>query len=93
MKHRHIHTHLLSCAEVYNHLCDNLDAKLESEACRKIKAHIAECENCTALLDSMKKTVFLYRKYPTPKLSKRTKAELFAVVHMGQHSVKKKPAR
>jgi len=93
MKQRHIHTHLLSCAEVYNHLCDNLDAKLESEACRKIKAHIAECENCTALLDSMKKTVFLYRKYPTPKLSKRTKAELFAVVHMGQHSAKKKSAR
>lgn len=93
MKHPNIHTHLLSCADIYTHLCDNLDSKLDSEACRKIKAHIAECENCTALLDSMKKTVFLYRKYPTPKLSEKAKAELFAVVHLDKEKKKKKSLR
>ena len=93
MKHPHIHTHLLSCAEVYTHLCDNLDSKLETEACRKIKEHIAECEHCSALLDSMKKTVFLYKKYPTPKLSKKAKAELFAIVHIGKETSKKKSHR
>lgn len=93
MKQRHIHTHLLSCAEIYTHLCDNLDARLDSDECRKIKAHIAECENCTALLDSLKKTVFLYRKYPTPKLSAKAKAELFAVIRTGQEKKKRKALR
>ena len=89
----HIHTHSLSCSEVYDHLCDNLDEKLNSESCRQIKAHIADCENCTALLDSLKKTVYLYRHYPTPKLPKKIKKELFAVIRYDNSKTKSKSRR
>lgn len=93
-QHRHhIHTQILSCSEVYDHLCDNLDEQLNSESCRQIKAHIAECENCTALLDSLKKTVYLYRHYPTPKLPKKVKKELFAVIRFDKSKSKNKTTR
>lgn len=93
MKNTHIHTHLLSCSEIYTHLCENLDAKIDSEECRRIKAHIAECENCTALLDSLKKTVYLYRKYPTPKVPAAARTDLFAVIRLEQKKGKKRPSR
>ncbi|MFA5834421.1 MAG: zf-HC2 domain-containing protein [Bacteroidota bacterium] len=86
---KHIHT--LSCGKVYEHLCDNLDAKLDSESCRRIKAHIKGCKNCSALLDSLKKTVYLYKQYPAPALPEQSRKKLFAVIHM--EKAKKRPAR
>lgn len=89
MKQHPSHKHVFSCTEVYAHLCDNLDEQLDSESCRQIKAHIAECKNCTALLDSLKKTVYLYRKCPVPKLPSRLKSEVFAVINVSQQKKKK----
>lgn len=89
MKRRPVHIHLLSCADVYSHLCDNLDSKLDSESCRKIKAHLKECRNCSALLDSLKKTIYLYRHYPAPKIPAKARKELFAIIHMEKEKRKK----
>ncbi len=89
MKQRHIHIHHLSYAKVYKHLCDNLDSKLDSESCRRIKAHLKECKNCTALLDSLKKTVSLYRSYPAPTLPAKAKKDLFAVIRLDKKYPKK----
>ena len=80
--HRTTHIHSLSCGKVYEHLCENLDSKLDSESCRRIKAHILGCENCSALLDSLKKTVSLFKKYPAPELPEQTLEKLFAVIRM-----------
>lgn len=76
------HVHTLSCGKVYEHLCANMDEKLDSAECRRIKAHIKGCSNCTALLDSLKKTIYLYKKCPTPKLPQRSRKELFAVIRL-----------
>lgn len=73
---------ILSCGEVYDHLCDNLDSQLDSESCRRIKAHIKGCKNCSALLDSLKKTVTLYKTYSAPKLPESCRKELFAMVRL-----------
>lgn len=77
-----VHFHTLSCGKVYQHMCQNLDSKLDSESCRRIKAHIKGCKNCSALLDSLKKTVYLYKKYPAPRLPEQSRKKLFAVIRM-----------
>jgi hypothetical protein len=89
--HPTIHVHTLSCGKVYEHLCENLDSKLDTESCRRIKAHIKGCKNCSALLDSLKKTVYLYKKYPAPELPDKCRNKLFAVIHMEKN--KKRPSR
>lgn len=82
MKQTQPHIHTLSCGKVYEHLCDNLDSKLDSESCRRIKAHIKGCKNCSALLDSLKKTVYLYKKYTIPELPQQSREKLFAVIRL-----------
>ena len=67
---------------MYRHLCENLDSKLNSEECRRIREHIESCDNCHALLDSLKKTVSLYKQMPAPSLQKQLEQELFAVIQL-----------
>ena len=78
------HRHTLNCRSVYKHICENLDADINSAQCREIRAHIAECDNCTAYLDSLKKTVYLYRAYPTPRVPVLSHKKLFAIIALHQ---------
>jgi predicted anti-sigma-YlaC factor YlaD len=89
MKKADHHIHHLSYSKVYKHLCDNLDSKLDSESCRRIKAHLKGCENCSALLDSLKKTIYLYKSYPAPTLPAKAKKNLFAVIRLDKKYPKK----
>ena len=88
---KHKHKHIGSCKEMYRHMCENLDNELDSAACREIRKHIENCENCSALLDSLKKTVFLYKNYPIPEVPPAAHKELFAVIQLEQN--KKKSVR
>ncbi|MDE3056663.1 MAG: zf-HC2 domain-containing protein [Bacteroidota bacterium] len=77
--HRH---HSLHCADVFSHICENLDADLDSPQCREIKRHIAGCPDCTALLDSLKKTVYLYRTVPIPTIPASSRRKLYSVLSL-----------
>jgi len=56
-----------SCRETYREICAGIGEELNSERCRAIRKHIRGCANCTAYLAGLKKTIGLYRAYPTPK--------------------------
>ncbi len=66
--------------DVLKHICDNLDLKPNSKRCREMKKHLSGCPDCLAYLDSVKKTISLYKLYPTPKLSQRARKKLYAVI-------------
>jgi hypothetical protein len=70
----------VSHSEVIRHICDNLDLKPRSKKCLEMKKHLSACPDCLAYLDSVKKTISLYKLYPTPRLSKSGRKRLFAVV-------------
>ena len=57
---------MTSCRQVYQHICDHLDEDLSSARCRRIREHLEECPDCQAYLDSLKKTIILYRSAPVP---------------------------
>ena len=76
------HRHTIQSKSGYRHICDNLDADLNSQKCREIKAHIKKCKNCTAYLDSLKKTIRLYRTYPVPTVPAKTEKKLFAAISL-----------
>lgn len=73
---------LIRCTEVAKHICDNLDSKLDTPRCREIRKHIRECPNCFAYLDSVKKTVHLYRVEEAPHVSDRAHRKLMAVLKL-----------
>ena len=59
----------MKCKEVYHEICDSLDQDLNSPRCREIKKHLETCPDCAQFLNSMKKTVMLYRTVPTPEVT------------------------
>jgi len=75
-------TRMTKCTDVVDHICNELDTKLSSAKCRQIKRHLAKCPNCTAYLDSMKKTIRLYSTYPDPRVPAKTRRKLFAVLKL-----------
>ena len=58
----------MKCADVYRFICDNLDESIHSARCRAIRQHINCCPSCKSYLDSVKKTVKLYRTAPAPHI-------------------------
>jgi anti-sigma factor RsiW len=70
----------MKCGDVYLHICDHLDEDLASPRCRQIKRHLDECPNCRAYLDSLKKTIVLYRALPEPSVPAETHRELFRTI-------------
>lgn len=56
------------CKKVYQYICENLDQDLDSPACLEIRRHMEGCADCTAYLDSLKKTVYLYKAMPSPEV-------------------------
>jgi predicted anti-sigma-YlaC factor YlaD len=74
--------HTMRCPEILDHICEELDTKISSAKCREIKRHLSQCPNCTAYLDSLKKTIRLYKTYPDKKVPQKTREQLFAVLKL-----------
>lgn len=74
-----------NCTDVAEHICEHLDYKLDSRKCREIKKHLETCPNCTAYLDSMKKTVKLYHLVRNPRIPSSSRKKLYKVLKLGKH--------
>jgi predicted anti-sigma-YlaC factor YlaD len=56
----------IGCKDVAKHLLDHLDVDLDCPRYQQIKQHLELCPNCFAYLDSVKKTITLYRLMRVP---------------------------
>lgn len=58
----------MTCGKVYHYICENLDERLDSPRCRRIRAHLETCAQCREYLASLKTTVRLFQLLPVPGL-------------------------
>jgi len=42
-------------------LSEFVDGALEQELCAKIESHLANCPDCSIVVDTLQKTIYLYR--------------------------------
>lgn len=49
------------CRELLGQLNEYVDGDLAAELCRDLEQHMAGCANCRVVLDTLGKTLFLYR--------------------------------
>lgn len=73
----------IKCSDVVKHLCEELDADLNSRRCRDLRRHLKRCPNCRAYLDSLKKAIQLYQAVPPPPMSRRV------LIRSGTRAVRK----
>ena len=50
-----------NCKSLLSSLSDYVDGTAEEAICRELEHHLADCENCRIVVDTLEKTVYLYR--------------------------------
>ena len=78
-----------TCQALLSQLSEYIDGELEEAFCAEIERHLATCENCQVVVNTLEKTVALYRQLPAPKLTAEKQDRLFKALnldHYRQHS-------
>jgi anti-sigma factor RsiW len=63
-------------------LSDYIDGELEAELCAEIEQHVAECENCSIVVDTLRRTVTLYHEHGHEPLPEDVKDRLLAALNL-----------
>jgi predicted anti-sigma-YlaC factor YlaD len=50
------------CRSLLDSLSDYVDGTLDEGLCKTIESHVAECQNCRIVVDTLRKTISLYQK-------------------------------
>jgi len=70
------------CKEMVGSLSDYIDGDLEAELCAEIEQHMAGCGNCRVVVDTLNKTVSLYREYGREPIPQDAKNRLYVVLKL-----------
>jgi anti-sigma factor RsiW len=66
-----------NCHHLLDDLSDFLDGEASAEVCAEIERHLAGCENCRVMVDTLRKTIVLYRDLPQPELPQDARQRLY----------------
>ena len=55
-----------SCSHLLDSLSDYIDGSLGFELCAELEQHMEGCENCRIVIDSLRKTIYLYQETCDP---------------------------
>ena len=58
--------HSENCRDLLNSLSDYVDGSLHKELCVEIERHMSGCEDCQIVIDTLRKTVYLYQTTTEP---------------------------
>ncbi len=56
------HIHDPQCEKLLGSLSDYIDGELQAELCLLIERHLQQCDNCRIVVNTLRKTVELYRE-------------------------------
>lgn len=56
-----------NCRHLLKELSEYVDGELGAELCAEIERHLAECENCRIVVDTLRKTVYLVHATAEPE--------------------------
>ena len=69
--------HVENCRHMLGDLSDYLDGEASDELCAEIERHMDGCDECRIVVDTLRKTVFLYRELPRPVMSENARQRLY----------------
>ena len=82
--HHHEHDHQLSCKELLGSISDYVEGELSDDLCQEIEKHTAGCDNCRIVIDTLRKTISLYRASgeESAEISSETRDHLFKTLNL-----------
>jgi anti-sigma factor (TIGR02949 family) len=66
-----------TCRDLLDGLSDYLDGDAPTELCAEIERHLAECNKCRVVVDTLRKTVTLYHQLPQPEMPESVRERLY----------------
>jgi anti-sigma factor RsiW len=51
-----------NCHALLSSISEYVDGTLNEAFCEELEQHLADCENCTVVVDTLRKTIMLYQK-------------------------------
>ncbi len=80
------------CRELKDKLSAYLDGELESAICAEIEQHLHNCEDCRVVVDTLNKTITLYRHYGQASVPPDTHDRLTRVLNLEMLKKERPPA-
>ncbi len=75
-----------NCHHFLNELSEYVDGELDESLCHEIEKHLAHCEKCRIVVDTLKKTIFLYHETTeTPELPSDVRSRLYRRLKLDQY--------
>ena len=71
-----------TCAELKAQLSDYIDGDLDAGVCAELERHLAGCENCRIVVDTLHKTILLYRSYSPPAMPTGAHVRLMHILQL-----------
>ena len=74
-----------NCKHLFDSLSEYVDGTLQQAFCDEIEHHIANCENCRVVIDTLEKTIFLYHETAgEPSIPSDVRARLFQRLNLDE---------
>ena len=70
----------MKCRQMLGALSDYIDCELEARLCAEIEAHMRDCPDCQVVVDTLRKTVVLYRSHGRVEMPADVRSRLYAAL-------------
>ncbi len=74
-----------SCKELIAQLSGFLDGELDTSVCEAIEQHLAACPDCRVVVDTIQKTILLYRDAPQEIVPHQVHKHLIKALGLDNH--------
>jgi len=79
---QHDHHDSDGCQHLLGDLSDYLDSEVSAELCAEIEEHMDDCDNCQVVIDTLRKTILLYREIPQPDMPDGVRQRLYKALDL-----------
>jgi predicted anti-sigma-YlaC factor YlaD len=85
IKHHHHDHDRSACHALLGGLSDYLDGEAEQALCDEIERHMEDCEDCRVVIDTLAKTITLYREHGHTPLPDDARQRLYAALDLSDY--------
>ena len=70
------------CDELLGDFSDYLEGEASAAVCAEIERHLEGCGSCRIVVDTLRKTVYLYHQLPQPELPGEVRERLYKTLNL-----------
>jgi len=71
-----------NCHLLLEGISEYIDGTAKDEFCRELERHLSTCENCRVVVDTMKKTIYLYQATTEADMPPGVRERLFKSLNL-----------